>query len=76
MVAANIPPPLMSFPPIAMLPDIVPPARARSSDACPVTFPAIVTPEIVPPVIATALAFCVDIVPKPAANPRLVPGSL
>jgi hypothetical protein len=52
---------------------------ARSSVACPVSVPeapVIATPVTVPPVIATALAFCVAIVPRPAAAPKLVPGSL
>jgi hypothetical protein len=30
-----------------------------------IVLPVIAKPEAVPPVIATALAFCVDIVPKP-----------
>jgi hypothetical protein len=51
-------------------------AMVRSREACPMMFPTITPPVIEPPVIVTLLAFCVDIVPRPAANPRLVPGNL
>lgn len=54
--------------PVLLVTPVPPEATANGLVRLVIVPPEIATPAIVPPVIATALAFCVDIVPRPVMS--------